>query len=83
MALSAVLKSLRVPSGEYDIVYAGNANSPRARIARSLFEQIKRALKPGGTSFGHPFCLQPALSTSYRRMATEVRTKDERPLTVC
>ncbi len=74
-------EDLNVPSGEYDIVYAANLIHHVSDRAR-LFEQIKRALKPGGTFFSwDPLAYNPAIYL-YRKMATEVRTEDERPLTI-
>jgi SAM-dependent methyltransferase len=46
-----------------------------------LFAQIRAALKPGGWFFSYdPLAYNPAINL-YRRMATEVRTPDESPLT--
>ncbi|HTP42999.1 MAG TPA: class I SAM-dependent methyltransferase [Candidatus Acidoferrum sp.] len=74
-------EELNVPSGEYDIVYAANLIH-HVPDRGKLFEQIKRALKPGGIFFAwDPLAYNPAINL-YRRMATEVRTVDERPLTV-
>jgi 2-polyprenyl-3-methyl-5-hydroxy-6-metoxy-1,4-benzoquinol methylase len=73
-------EDLNVPSGEYDIVYAANLIH-HVPDRDKLFEQIKRALKPGGIFFAwDPLAYNPVINL-YRRMATEVRTKDERPLT--
>jgi 2-polyprenyl-3-methyl-5-hydroxy-6-metoxy-1,4-benzoquinol methylase len=73
-------EELYVSSGEYDIVYAGNAIH-HVQDRALLFEQIKRALKPGGIFFSwDPLAYNPLINL-YRRMATEVRTEDERPLT--
>ena len=84
MKLEGIVSSaedLNVPSGEYDIVYAANLIHHVSDRAR-LFEQIKRALKPGGTFFSwDPLAYNPAIYL-YRKMATEVRTEDERPLTI-
>jgi SAM-dependent methyltransferase len=73
-------EELRVPSGEYDIVYAANTIH-HVQDRELLFEQIERALKPGGTFFSwDPLAYNPLINI-YRRMAKEVRTEDERPLT--
>ena len=46
-----------------------------------LFEQMSRALKPGGMFFSYdPLAYNPVINL-YRRMATGVRTPDESPLT--
>ena len=46
-----------------------------------LFGQVRRALKPGGRFFSwDPLAYNPVIN-AYRRMATEVRTEDESPLT--
>jgi SAM-dependent methyltransferase len=74
-------EDLNVPSDAYDIVYAANLVHHVPDRSR-LFEQIKRALKPGGTFFSwDPLAYNPAINL-YRKMATEVRTEDERPLTI-
>jgi SAM-dependent methyltransferase len=74
-------EQLSVPAGEYDIVYAANTIH-HVQNRALLFEQIKRVLKPGGMFFSwDPLAYNPVISL-YRRMATEVRTEDERPLTV-
>jgi 2-polyprenyl-3-methyl-5-hydroxy-6-metoxy-1,4-benzoquinol methylase len=74
-------EDLKVPSGEYDIVYAANLIHHVADRAK-LFEHIKRALKPRGVFFAwDPLAYNPVINI-YRTMATEVRTQDERPLTI-
>jgi 2-polyprenyl-3-methyl-5-hydroxy-6-metoxy-1,4-benzoquinol methylase len=74
-------EDLNVPSGEYDIVYAANLIHHVPDRAK-LFEQIKRALKPRGVFFAwDPLAYNPVINI-YRTMATEVRTQDERPLTI-
>ena len=74
-------EDLSVPSGEYDIVYAANLIH-HVQDRDRLFEQIKRALRPRGIFFAwDPLAYNPAINL-YRRMATEVRTVDEHPLTV-
>ena len=72
-------EDLNVPAGQYDVIYVANTihhveNRPL------LFEQMSRALKPGGRFFSiDPIAYNPAINV-YRRMATEVRTPDESPL---
>ena len=72
---------LRVPDETYDFVYIANTiHHVQARNA--LFQRIHRALKPGGRFFSYdPVAYNPAINV-YRRMATEVRTEDESPLTL-
>ncbi len=73
-------ETLDVPADSYDFVYIANTihhvtNKP------VLFEQMRRALKPGGTFFSwDPLAYNPVIGI-YRKMATEVRTEDEAPLT--
>ena len=46
-----------------------------------MFSEIRRVLKPGGRFFSYdPLAYNPAINV-YRKMATEVRTPDEQPLT--
>jgi len=72
---------LGVPDETYDFVYIANTiHHVQARNA--LFQRIHRALKPGGRFFSYdPVAYNPAINV-YRRMATEVRTEDESPLTL-
>lgn len=71
---------LNVPSNEFDIAYIANAIH-HIGDKPALFEQIHRALKPGGIFVSmDPLGYNPAINV-YRRMATEVRTEDEAPLT--
>jgi 2-polyprenyl-3-methyl-5-hydroxy-6-metoxy-1,4-benzoquinol methylase len=73
-------ESLDVPAGTYDFVYVANTIH-HVTNKRSLFEQIHKALKPGGKFFSwDPLAYNPVINV-YRRMATGVRTEDEAPLT--
>jgi SAM-dependent methyltransferase len=73
-------ESLDVEPGSYDFVYVANTIHHATDKAR-LFEQVRRALKPGGRFFSwDPLAYNPAIN-AYRRMATKVRTEDELPLT--
>jgi 2-polyprenyl-3-methyl-5-hydroxy-6-metoxy-1,4-benzoquinol methylase len=73
-------ESLNVPENHYDFVYIANTIH-HVRDRRTLFSQIQRALKPGGTFFSYdPLAYNPVINL-YRRMATQVRTPDEIPLT--
>ena len=73
-------ETLAVPSNEFDIAYIANTihhvtNKP------ALFQQLRRVLKPGGLFVSiDPLGYNPVIGV-YRRMATEVRTEDEAPLT--
>jgi len=74
-------ENLSVPSDHYDIVYVANTIH-HAQNRALLFQQMSRALKPGGMFFSYdPLAYNPVIKI-YRRMATEVRTADERPLTI-
>jgi len=73
-------ESLNVQENHFDFVYIANTIH-HVHDRSALFEQIRRALKPGGTFFSYdPLAYNPAINL-YRRMATEVRTPDESPLT--
>lgn len=73
-------EDLNLPAEAYDIIYAANTIHHIHNRA-SLFEQMSRALKPGGMFFSYdPLAYNPLINI-YRRMATEVRTPDEAPLT--
>ena len=74
-------EDLKVPAETYDFVYIANTIH-HVRDRDALFQKIHRALKPGGHFFSYdPIAYNPAINV-YRRMATEVRTEDESPLTV-
>jgi 2-polyprenyl-3-methyl-5-hydroxy-6-metoxy-1,4-benzoquinol methylase len=69
-----------LPEARYDIIYIANTIH-HVQDRASLFSQMHRALKPGGKFFSYdPLAYNPAINV-YRRMATEVRTPDEAPLT--
>ncbi len=73
-------ESLGVPENSYDIVYSANTVH-HVTDKPQFFEQLRRALKPGGRFFTwDPLAYNPLINV-YRRMATKVRTEDERPLT--
>ena len=73
-------EDLNVPANHFDIVYVANTIHHVTDKDR-LFEQIQTALKPGGRFFSFdPLAYNPVIEV-YRRMATEVRTEDEAPLT--
>jgi SAM-dependent methyltransferase len=73
-------ENLNLPADTYDIIYAANTIH-HVHDRPSLFEQLSRALKPGGLFFSYdPLAYNPLINI-YRRMATDVRTPDEAPLT--
>ncbi len=73
-------ENLNLPIAAYDIIYAANTIH-HVQDRALLFEQMSRALKPGGMFFSYdPLAYNPVINL-YRRMATGVRTPDEAPLT--
>ena len=73
-------ESLQVASNEFDIVYIANTIH-QATNKPALFQQVRRALKPGGIFVSYdPLGYNPVIDV-YRRMAAKVRTEDEAPLT--
>ena len=73
-------EELDVPAESYDLVYIANTIH-HVQDRELLFQKIHRALKPGGRFFSFdPIAYNPVINV-YRRMATEVRTEDESPLT--
>ena len=79
-ALVSPAERLAVPSGEFDIVYLANVIH-HVEDRDALWREVHRVLKPGGRFFSwDPLAYNPVINV-YRRMATEVRTPDERPLT--
>jgi 2-polyprenyl-3-methyl-5-hydroxy-6-metoxy-1,4-benzoquinol methylase len=73
-------EELDVPAESYDLVYIANTIH-HVQDRELLFQKIQRALKPGGRFFSFdPIAYNPVINV-YRRMATEVRTEDESPLT--
>jgi len=74
-------EDLDVPDSSFDFVYVANTIH-HVQNRALLFERISRALKPGGMFFSYdPLAYNPVINV-YRRMATEVRTPDESPLTI-
>ena len=79
-AFASHAESLAVNSNQYDYVYMANVIHHAADKQR-LFHEVYRALKPGGCFFSwDPLAYNPIINI-YRRMATQMRTADERPLT--
>ena len=73
-------EELDVPAESYDLVYIANTIH-HVQDRELLFQKIHRALKPSGRFFSFdPIAYNPVINL-YRRMATEVRTEDESPLT--
>jgi SAM-dependent methyltransferase len=73
-------EDLGIPAETYDFVYIANTIH-HVRDRDALFQKIHRALKLGGRFFSYdPIAYNPAIN-AYRRMAIEVRTEDESPLT--
>jgi SAM-dependent methyltransferase len=74
-------ENLNLRADTFDIVYAANTMH-HVQDRASLFEQLSGALKPGGWFFSYdPLAYNPLINI-YRRMATEVRTPDEAPLSI-
>jgi SAM-dependent methyltransferase len=74
-------ENLNVPSDHYDVIYIANTIH-HVHDRASLFQQMRRALKPGGMFFSYdPLTYNPFINM-YRRMASAVRTPDELPLSV-
>ena len=72
-------ENLGVPAASYDLIYVANTIH-HVQDRASLFEGMRQALKPGGWFFSYdPLAYNPVINI-YRRMATEVRTPDESPL---
>jgi SAM-dependent methyltransferase len=64
----------------FDFVYIANTLH-HVRDRDAVFAGIRRALRPGGWFFSwDPLAYNPIINI-YRKIATEVRTLDERPLT--
>jgi 2-polyprenyl-3-methyl-5-hydroxy-6-metoxy-1,4-benzoquinol methylase len=73
-------ETLNVPENHFDFVYVANTIH-HVTDKRALFQQIHRALKPGGRFFSwDPIAYNPVINI-YRKMASKVRTEDEFPLT--
>lgn len=78
-AIATPVEELRVPEGSYDLVYGANLLHHVSDIDATL-AAVRRALRPGGRCFfWDPLAYNPVINV-YRRMATRVRTEDERPL---
>ena len=74
-------EDLNLPAAAYDVIYIANTIH-HVQDRPLLFEQMSRALKPGGVFFSYdPIAYNPVINI-YRRMAMGVRTIDEAPLTI-
>jgi 2-polyprenyl-3-methyl-5-hydroxy-6-metoxy-1,4-benzoquinol methylase len=72
-------EELAVEPGRYDIVYGANILHHVSDV-EAVLKSVRQALRPGGRCFfWDPLAYNPAINV-YRRMATAVRTDDERPL---
>ncbi len=68
-----------MPAGGYDYVYGANVLHHVTDVEATLL-RARHALKSGGMClFWDPIAYNPVINV-YRRMATQVRTEDERPL---
>jgi len=74
------VERLDVCEGSFDMVYGANLLHHVGDIGGTI-AAARRALRPGGRCFfWDPLAYNPVIEI-YRRMATAVRTSDERPLT--
>jgi len=79
-AVACPAEAIAAPDNDFDLVYIANTLHHVAD-KRAVFGQIRRVLKPGGRFFSiDPLAYNPVIDI-YRRMATAVRTPDEKPLT--
>lgn len=70
---------LLLPSGAFDVAYVANTIH-HVSNKQALLEEVRRVLKPGGIFISiDPLTYNPVIDV-YRRMATQVRTQDEYPL---
>jgi 2-polyprenyl-3-methyl-5-hydroxy-6-metoxy-1,4-benzoquinol methylase len=77
---AAIGERLPVSDNTFDVVYIANTIH-HVKEREQLFGEIRRVLKPGGRFFSiDPIAYNPAINV-YRRMANQVRTEDESPLT--
>lgn len=78
--LVAAGETIDVQEGTFDLVYIANTIH-HVTDKRAMYEQVLRALKPGGRVFTwDPLAYNPVINV-YRKMAMDVRTEDEEPLT--
>ncbi len=68
------------PDASFDVVYGANVLHHVDKVR--CLDHVARVLKPGGRgAFMDPLAHNPVINV-YRRMASAVRTEDERPLTM-
>jgi SAM-dependent methyltransferase len=73
------VETLAVPEAAFDVAYGANLLHHVGDLEAAL-RAVRRALRPGGRCFfWDPLAYNPIIKI-YRRMATRVRTEDERPL---
>ncbi len=74
-------ETIDFPDDSFDIVHIANTIHHVAS-KQKLFSEIHRVLKPNGRFFSiDPLAYNPVINV-YRRMATQVRTADEAPLSL-
>lgn len=76
----ADVQSLELPSGSFDIVYAGNLL--HHLDLDTALPQIAEVLRPGGRFFSWDPLKHNFAINVYRRLASGVRTPDESPLSI-
>ncbi len=77
--VAASAESLDLPAGAFDLVYAGNLIHHVVDRER-FFRNVRHVLRPGGLFVAwDPLKYNPVVNV-YRRIASRVRTPDERPL---
>ncbi len=73
------IEDFKIREKNYDVIYAANVLH-HVENKLEMIEKLSRMLKPNGTLFFlDPLRYNPLINI-YRRMATGVRTKDERPV---
>ena len=74
------IETLNLPDEQFDYCYAANVLH-HVVDKKSALREISRVLKPNGVVFPwDPLAYNPIINI-YRRIATEVRTPDEKPVT--
>src|ERR1700733_1138915 len=75
------VEDLGVAAETFDFVYIANTIH-HVRDRDALFQKINRALNPGGCFFSYDPLVSNSAINVYRRIATEVLTYYEAPLTI-
>lgn len=79
--VSTAENQLPFPDCSFDFVYLANIIH-HVQDRNSFFKEVARVLKPGGRCLAwDPMAYNPVIGV-YRRIATAVRTVDEKPLTL-